>query len=679
MPDLSSSRHLGTRFKAIRRIASGGMGEVWLAHDNEFDIELVVKLARRDAPGISADLLRQEFRIAKKLVHENILRVYELHEVDHEIFYTAEYVNGGDIGQLRGGSLTVILETVGGVVDALEYAHAAGVIHRDLKCSNILLDRQGCPRVGDFGVAGLLEPSGEDLQVVGGGSRINQSPQQSSGEPPAVADDIYGLGTLLFELIAGEPAFSNLASIEDRYGCTAARLSSACSVPAEVDDLVASMLSRRSSERPSDMTFVREALRESAAVISTTDGKPKGRPVTPIRISAPPRALEARTAAASISAQRVKERVGSGWSPGRVMTVLAFGLLGLLVVGVFVFLPDWVRENPQVIDLELEASEDVDEGVGERAEPGESARIDLERAGSDPTELKRPVPDLKPEEIEPGEIRSSPVVVSAAEPPAPDRDFQSAKPNPLPEQSPLSIPQATRRTSGVFSEAMSAGLRALDRKSFSEAQTAFQRALATRPDSREAADGLARADQQMRLAAIESHRARARELASTERWREAETEYRAVLMLDPAIRFAIEGQRLASERADLSDRLDYHIIHPDRFSTQLVLNEAIDLLGQARDALPEGPRIRRQITQLEQVIEVASTPVQIRLVSDNYTDVVVYRVGSLGRFEQRQLELRPGSYTAVGSREGYRDVRRVFKVSPGEKMDPVVVRCEEKI
>jgi hypothetical protein len=150
-------------------------------------------------------------------------------------------------------------------------------------------------------------------------------------------------------------------------------------------------------------------------------------------------------------------------------------------------------------------------------------------------------------------------------------------------------------------------------------------------------------------------------------------------MLDPAIRFAIEGQRLASERADLSDRLDYHIIHPDRFSTQLVLNEAIDLLGQARDALPEGPRIRRQITQLEQVIEVASTPVQIRLVSDNYTDVVVYRVGSLGRFEQRQLELRPGSYTAVGSREGYRDVRRVFKVSPGEKMDPVVVRCEEKI
>ena len=254
---------------------------------------------------------------------------------------------------------------------------------------------------------------------------------------------------------------------------------------------------------------------------------------------------------------------------------------------------------------------------------------------------------------------------------------------PEPPQLPsLPAPQSSRRTSEAaegFSKAMSAGLRALESESFPDAQTAFQRALAIRPDSREAADGLARAEQGMRLAAIEDHGARARELSTAERWREAEVEYMAVLKLDPAIRFAIEGQGLASERADLSDRLDYHIIHPDRFSTQPVLNEAIDLLGQARDALPEGPRIRRQISQLEQVIEVASTPVQIRLVSDNYTDVVVYRVGALGRFEQRQLDLRPGSYTAVGTRDGYRDVRRVFKVSPDENLDAVIVRCEEKI
>ncbi len=685
MPDLSSSRHLGTRFKAIRSIGSGGMSEVWLAHDTEFDIDLVIKLARGNASGTSADLLRQEFRIAKKLVHENIVRVYELHEVDQEIFYTAEYLDGGDMGQLLGGSLPAILKKVGGVVDALEYAHAAGVIHRDLKCSNILLDKQGRLRVGDFGIAGLLEPSATDLQLVGGGSKTNQSPQQSSGEPAAISDDIYGLGTLLFELIAGKSVFSDLASIEDRYGRTATRLSSICSLPVEADDLVASMLSRRSSDRPSDMASVRQALKEVLAVISTTDAKPEGRPVAPIRISAPPRALESRIATASISAQRTKGRVGSRWSSGRIMTVLAFGFLGLLAVAVFVLLPNWVRENPQVAVPGSEAAEDV----GEEIEAGEPIRIDSEEGRSGPAGLAKPPPGPSTgpssgdgDAIETIEARPSPVVASAAEPPAPDQDLSSARPTPLPEPPRLSVPQNRRPSSeGVkaFSEAMSAGLRALERDSFSEAQAAFQRALAVRPDSREAADGLARAEQQMRLAAIESHRERARELASTEHWREAETEYAAVLKLDPAIRFAIEGQRLASERAELSDRLDFHIMHPDRFSTQPVLNEAIDLLGQARDALPEGPRIRRQITQLEQVIEVASTPVQIRLVSDNYTYVVVYRVGSLGRFEQRQLELRPGSYTAIGSREGYRDVRRVFKVSPEGRMDPVVVRCEEKI
>ena len=681
MPDLSSSRHLGTRFRALRRIASGGMSEVWLAHDIELDIELVVKVALRDVSQVSADLLRHEFRIAKKLVHENILRVFELHEVEREIFYTAEYLDGGDIGQLRGGSPTTVLKTVIGVVDGLEYTHAAGVVHRDLKCSNILLDKQGRPHIGDFGVADLLAPSSTDLRLVGGGSRVNQSPQQSSGEPAAIADDVYGLGTLLFELIAGRSAFSDLVSIEDRYSRTAPRLSSTGSVSAEVDDLVASMLSRRASDRPQDMASVRKAAGEAVALISTTGAKPEGRPVTPVRVSAPPRAQEPRTASAPGSAARSTGRVGSRWSLSRVVTILAFGFLGLVAMGVFVFLPDWVRENPRVV---VGASEEG-EGVDEEARAGEAAPIDPEKGVLDPFEVEKSPPEPKSETIEPIEIRSSSVVAQTAEPVVPERDLPSAKGNRLPEppQLPsLSAPQSSRRTPEAaegFSKAMSAGLRALESESFPDAQTAFQRALAIRPDSREAADGLARAEQQMRLAAIEGHGARARELSTAERWREAEAEYMAVLKLDPAIRFAIEGQGLASERAELSDRLDYHIGHPDRLSSQSVLTEARDLLGQAREATPEGPRIRQQISRLERVVQVASTPVQIRLVSDNYTDVVVYRVGALGRFEQRQLDLRPGSYTAIGTRDGYRDVRRVFKVSPDENLDAVIVRCEEKI
>ena len=75
----------------------------------------------------------------------------------------------------------------------------------------------------------------------------------------------------------------------------------------------------------------------------------------------------------------------------------------------------------------------------------------------------------------------------------------------------------------------------------------------------------------------------------------------------------------------------------------------------------------------------ADAPVHIALQSDNLTQVVIYRVGTLGAFEQRSLELAPGSYTVVGTRPGYRDVRREINVVPGAALDPVVIRCEEKI
>ena len=86
-----------------------------------------------------------------------------------------------------------------------------------------------------------------------------------------------------------------------------------------------------------------------------------------------------------------------------------------------------------------------------------------------------------------------------------------------------------------------------------------------------------------------------------------------------------------------------------------------------------------QRDELSRLLKRAATPLTVRLVSDNLTDVSIYKIGKLGSFETRELELRPGTYVAVGSRPGYRDVRLEFRVAPEVDMQPVVVRCEEPI
>ena len=90
-------------------------------------------------------------------------------------------------------------------------------------------------------------------------------------------------------------------------------------------------------------------------------------------------------------------------------------------------------------------------------------------------------------------------------------------------------------------------------------------------------------------------------------------------------------------------------------------------------------RLSQQIAELRRIVEIASTPIRVALRSDNLTEVTIYKVGRLGTFEQRVLELRPGTYIVVGRRDGYRDVRRRLEVVPGREIEPLIVRCEEKI
>jgi len=230
-----------------------------------------------------------------------------------------------------------------------------------------------------------------------------------------------------------------------------------------------------------------------------------------------------------------------------------------------------------------------------------------------------------------------------------------------------------------FAGFMSRGLAALQRGEYSDAREAFERAGSMRPSSLQVAEGLLQVDQAEKLDAFATHQARAMAFEEAEEWESAVEQYAAVIGLAPNVAFARQGQTRCLQRVDLARRMAHHLDHPDRLSSDEVFDEATALVAEASEVNPAGPRHLEQLARLERLVATAGTLVRVRLESDNLTEVAIYRVGRLGAFLEHELELRPGRYTVVGSRAGYRDVRRELVIVAGEQPTSLVVRCEEMI
>jgi hypothetical protein len=156
-------------------------------------------------------------------------------------------------------------------------------------------------------------------------------------------------------------------------------------------------------------------------------------------------------------------------------------------------------------------------------------------------------------------------------------------------------------------------------------------------------------------------------------------EYRAVIELDSTVAAANEGVQRTSPRADLNEQLEMYLTQPERLFSQSVRAAARETLARASAIEHPGPLLLKQIGALKDWTARADIPVRVALESDNVTQVTIYRVGQLGAFSQRSLELAPGSYTVVGTRPGYHDVRRQINVTPATPLEPVVIRCEDRI
>ncbi len=230
-----------------------------------------------------------------------------------------------------------------------------------------------------------------------------------------------------------------------------------------------------------------------------------------------------------------------------------------------------------------------------------------------------------------------------------------------------------------FSRIMSAGYTALDNNDPDAAIAQFQRAASLGVNDEQARAAIVQTETNLDLARINRLRESIAIAESNENWQSAVTDYDAVLAIDPNLTFAIEGRDYAAKRAQLNRLLVEAINNPERFAEDAVYNTTIDVYYTGRAIENPGPKLVGQLDELQVLLENSQIPIDVRLVSDNLTDVTVLRIGQLGLFEQTSLALKPGNYVAVGRRNGYREVRREFTVGFGKTPEQVIVQCEERV
>lgn len=230
-----------------------------------------------------------------------------------------------------------------------------------------------------------------------------------------------------------------------------------------------------------------------------------------------------------------------------------------------------------------------------------------------------------------------------------------------------------------FRRALAEAIGALDQNRLDLAEARLARARSLRggdPAVQQLASRLADARRAQRIAILRSESAAQ---VSAEDWAGAIRNLRAALELDTSLAFARDGLAQAEPRAALVANLQKLIDRPDRLSSPAVAAEAQQVLAQARAIGDAGPRLRAQIDGVQRALDLAAQPVAVQLRSDGQTEVTIHKLGALGRFTAQSVSLKPGSYVAIGTRAGYRDVRREFVVAPGAAGASVDVRCEESL
>ena len=748
MMELTPGLKLGARFVLIRRLGSGGTSEVWLAQDAIRGEQVALKIFGATDPGLAARLAAELARV-RALGSEHAVPIHDVLQAGEWSLLVMEYQEGGDLGQFRGRSHEIWKKVADDVIAALAAAHAQDLVHRDLKCSNVLLDAAGRARLADFGMASLAGG-----QALPGGSPYNASPQQLRGEPATPADDLYALGAMFYELIAGHPPYYPEITRERVLYEPVPPLVPRGTVPVGVRELSLRLLAKAPQDRPAGVAELR------GRMLSLADDE-GGLIETPALAGAPAAARE------------------RGW---RWMPLALAAAAAVAAVGIFIWLPKYLvghktaiveiaREDAKIQGEEHAAAEQKAEDVAKLRAASEEARgrfdaafkaLDEHGAAIWATEslagarvegeqaaqryavgdyaaaqqawesgaqklaaLEKERPRALAQVLDRGKValaqartteaRAAFETALAIEPGnavaragierarrldqaftivdaalADERAGREAEAEqgfrkaialdaaaPGAAQGLARI--SARRSGDAYAAAMSRGLAELAAGRAEPARAALRQALALRPDSREARDALASIDQGQRASALGLLEARATAAENDERWDEALAAWQEAAALEPGLASARDGIVRSASRAELQHRIEALMQKPERLWDPAGRAEARTVLALAAAASNPRQRLAEASQDLERLAQAAEKPVRLRLESDGQTSIVIYRVGQYGTFAQRDFELLPGRYTVVGTRAGYRDVRREVILMPGAVPSAVVVKCEEGI
>jgi serine/threonine protein kinase len=803
MLNLAKNQLLHSRFRLSEKIGQGGMGQVWRVWDQELEIQIAAKILD---PRLMSDpnrvqLLKNECRNTRRLAHPNIVRVFDFHRSEDLAFISMEFVDGQNLNdyhrQKEPIGISQITRLIKPVINALGYAHDIGLVHRDVKAGNILIDQQQAPRLTDFGIAGVFKSGPHALEITSGGSLFCMSPQQLDNLRPAPSDDIYALGVLMYQMLTGYPPFypditrdrirhESPVTVNQRLE----QLAVDAAIPDSMDALIANMLAKAPADRPDSMREIEAffdrmlpadneptlpphsptaaAIRQPAypdpteiiAPVSVTPKKKRKKlslnahsnlikgssllvafilllaggfwlwrylagqhrkpaametPVSeqnqtapektiaapeqiPQTVSDPSRLAEEKMAAENKLAefmqlkQTLEAKGVSKWGAETYqgVTRLADEADRLFIEKQYTRAADKyatavaraqelvTRVEPVLKQLLAEGRTAIEDGNGPLAEEKFSiallidpdnrmARDSLQRAKNTEAVMRL---------LESGNRHENEGNLSAAH-----TDYQEAvRLDPASNKA----RQALKRVDGQlrdqrYRKLMSEGLTAIHNKDYQLAGTKLRQAKALRPQSQEVNDALAQVNQSIRLSRIETYRRQAVVAEQSENWQQALNAYQQVLKIDSTVQFAVQGKQRALKHLRIDKRLAFFQQQPSALESDRQLDNALELMAEIEALDSAGPQLQKQYSELARIVKAAQTPVKIILESDTFTDIAVYKVGKLGRFASRELNLRPGSYTVVGTRDGYQDVRKKIIVKPEQGPMRVTIQCEVQI
>jgi serine/threonine protein kinase len=755
MSGLQKGQILNERFSLISLRGEGGMGQLWRARDLELDVDVALKVLRSHLTTNLhlVELLKNECRNTRKLIHPHIVRIFDFHRSDHLIFISMEYIDGLNFDEYRLGKgalpYSEVIPLLISLIDALSYAHGYGLVHRDIKTSNVLIDSQNSVRLADFGIASVIHSEPQGLTVTTGGSLFCMSPQQLDGLYPHPSDDIYALGVLLYDLLTGHPPFYPSITHEKIYHEVPVsvneqleRTQAGILVSKPLEDLIMTMLAKTPEERPLTMLEVRDALYDMFEDILYQTLPPSGS--APLREQ--PRSIPDSRREVSVIPEltvppgrffRREQTTPKGQNFIKT-ALLIIALIG--TIGGGIILIDYLKKNPLKTISQTETAIKSDEPKITSPLQQKDTRKDIKKSPSSSKELEKqkknetetaPIPQepaAEKKKPQPPVVEEVKKIITREDKQVISDQKVEKEPEPIPKykevikpvkkidpiknlissgkknerrgklelaradyEKALEInPESQQAQSGLsriqnlftqkeLKKLLSAGHKALSRKNYEEARKEFLKARDLQPDSREVKEGLLQVEGEIRRVRIDELKDKARVQENAEDWIKAHESYEALLKVDGTLDFAIKGKKRTTTLAKLSKNVDYYLSQPSLLQSERHLNYAGLLIKEARKIELRGRKLPEQIDKLEALVKNARTPVTVMFQSDNLTNVAVYKVGRLGRFDTRQLELRPGKYTVVGSRDGYKDVRKEIVIKSGQIPPIVVVKCQEKI